>query len=75
MAKNKKQAGEPPASREEISNLTLAEAVKILRENGCESLTVAGLKRQIAAGAPTNADGTIDLVDYAAWLCYCSKRE
>lgn len=21
------------------------------------------------------ADGTIDLVDYAAWLCYCSKRE
>lgn len=37
--------------------------------------TVAGLKRQIASGAPTNADGTIDLVDYAAWLCYCSKRE
>lgn len=80
MAKNKKQAGDPgkpetPASRESIANLSLAEAVKILRENGCETLTVAGLKRQIASGAPTNADGTIDLVDYAAWLCYCSKRE
>jgi len=54
--------------------------IKKIKNIGCGCViffvfAVAGLKRQIASGAPTNPDGTIDLVDYAAWLCYCSKRE
>lgn len=75
MAKAKKQAGEVPASREAVANLSLTDAVKILRENGCEDITVAKLKRQIESGAPINADGSIDLVHYAAWLCCCQKRK
>jgi len=60
---------------EEVAHLSIADAVRILKENGCETLTVTGLKRQIASGAPANPDGTVNLVHYAAWLCHCSKRE
>ena len=31
-------------------------------------ISVDMLRADIAAGAPTNADGTINLVHYAAWL-------
>lgn len=31
-------------------------------------VTTEMIRADIAAGAPTNADGTIDLVRYAAWL-------
>jgi hypothetical protein len=31
-------------------------------------ITEAMLQADLAAGAPTNADGTIHLVHYAAWL-------
>lgn len=71
LTRNKKQKanGGYHASLESVANLSIAEAVKILRENGCETLTVAEFKRQIASGAPTNPDGTIDLVNYTAWVC------
>jgi len=31
-------------------------------------LSVETVREDIAAGAPTNADGTLNLVHYAAWL-------
>jgi len=31
-------------------------------------LSVDAIRQDIAEGAPTNADGTVNLVHYAAWL-------
>lgn len=48
--------------------MTVAVASKILSKAGGESVTEEMLQSDIGAGAPQNADGTINLVHYAAWL-------
>ncbi len=48
--------------------LTVGDAARLLTKVGGTPITVALLEADIAAGAPTNADGTLNLVHYAAWL-------
>ena len=48
--------------------LRLPDAARLLSKVGGQSITVEMLQRDLAAGAPTNPDGTIHLVHYAAWL-------
>ena len=48
--------------------LSLADAARLLTKVGGPSITEAMLRDDVAAGAPTNAGGTINLVHYAAWL-------
>lgn len=48
--------------------LPVADAARMLSAAGGQRIDVAMLEADIAAGAPTNADGTINLVSYAAWL-------
>ena len=48
--------------------LALADAARLLAKVGGSAITEATLQDDVAAGAPTNADGTINLVHYAAWL-------
>ncbi len=48
--------------------LALADAARLLARAGGQAVTVEMLQADVAAGAPTNADGTINLVHYAAWL-------
>ncbi|MCX7669612.1 MAG: hypothetical protein N2439_06025 [Anaerolineae bacterium] len=48
--------------------LSLADAARLLARVGGQAVTIEMLRADIAAGAPTNADGTINLVHYAAWL-------
>jgi hypothetical protein len=48
--------------------VSLADAAKLLSKIGGRLVTVEILQRDIAAGAPVNPDGTINLVMYAAWL-------
>jgi len=48
--------------------LTVADAARILTAAGVGSVTAETIQADIDAGAPTNADGTINLVHYAAWL-------
>jgi len=48
--------------------LSVADAARLLNRVGGKSITEATLRADIAAGAPTNADGTINLVHYCAWL-------
>lgn len=48
--------------------LSLADAARLLSAVGGQAVTVEMLKVDVAAGAPTNADGTLNLVHYAAWL-------
>ena len=33
------------------------------------------LREHVEAGAPTNADGTINLVHYTAWVCLMLRNE
>lgn len=48
--------------------LTPEDAARLLSRAGGQPVTVEMLQADIAAGAPTNADGTINLVHLAAWL-------
>ena len=57
-----------PAAGLNPTALTVANAARLLTRVGGQSVTVDMLQADIGAGAPTNADGTINLVHYAAWL-------
>ena len=48
--------------------LRLKDLAQILSAAGPRPVTVEMLQADIAAGAPTNADGTLNLVYYVAWL-------
>ena len=48
--------------------LRLADLARILSALGTRPVTVDMLQADVDAGAPKNADGTINLVNYAAWL-------
>ena len=56
------------------SAMTLQQAARVLAAVGARHATVENLRRDIEAGAPVNADGTINLVHYAAWLVRESAR-
>ncbi len=48
--------------------LAIPDAARLLTKSGGWPVTDAMLRNDLAAGAPENADGTINLVHYAAWL-------
>lgn len=48
--------------------LSLADVARILTASGWKPVTVDMVRDDIDDGAPTNADGTINLIHYAAWL-------
>lgn len=50
------------------NRLTVEQAARLLSAAGPRAISVAMLREDLDAGAPTNADGTINLVHYAAWL-------
>jgi hypothetical protein len=50
------------------TSLTVADAARLLTKVGGQPVIIAMLEADLAAGAPANADGTINLVHYAAWL-------
>jgi len=56
------------AETPKITALTPAQAARILAAAGSRRITEAMVRADIEAGAPTNADGTINLVHYTAWL-------
>jgi hypothetical protein len=57
-----------PVSGLNPSALALADAARLLTKVGGQSVTAAMLQADVAAGAPTNANGTLNLVHYTAWL-------
>jgi len=48
--------------------LTVAQAARLLSAAGGIAVTEEAIRGHIEAGAPTTADGRINLVNYAAWL-------
>lgn len=50
------------------TSLTVADAARLLARVGGQPVTAEMLQTDLADGAPANADGTINMVHYAAWL-------
>lgn len=48
--------------------LSVAELARLLTRVGGRPITAAMIEQDIDQGAPTNGDGTVNLVFYAAWL-------
>ena len=48
--------------------LTVAQVARLLTRAGSTPVTEAMVEADVAAGVPTNRNGTINLVHYAAWL-------
>jgi hypothetical protein len=48
--------------------ISLADAARLLSAVGGQLVTVEMLQADVAAGAPTNGDESLNLVHYAAWL-------
>ncbi len=48
--------------------LSIEEVVRVLSASGPRPVTADLLRADIDEGAPTNPDGTINLVHYTAWL-------
>ncbi len=59
-----------PQTRNQLSPtaLSIDVAAKILSKAGGRRITEEMLRNDIDAGAPTNPDGTLNVVNYAAWL-------
>ncbi len=55
-------------SRMNPAALPVADAARVLTRLGGKAVTEEMLRADLDAGAPTNADGTINLVHYSAWL-------
>ena len=52
-------------NREHISKENFVTA---MRRAGSRTLTLERLESDVAAGAPVNADGTVDILKYIAWV-------
>jgi len=48
--------------------LSLEDLARLLSAAGPKRVTVETLQANLDAGAPANADGTMNLVHYVAWL-------
>lgn len=51
-----------------IAKLTKEELVRLLKSQGSRTITEETLSANIEAGAPVNEDGTVNLIEYAAWI-------
>ncbi len=52
----------------QITALSLEDLEQILAKSGATKATRAALLADIEAGVPTGPEGTVSLVNYAAWL-------
>jgi hypothetical protein len=50
------------------NRLTVEQAVRVLAAAGGRTITSDVVNEDLAHGVPTNPDGTLNLVHYAAWL-------
>jgi len=48
--------------------LSVDDLARVLTSSGPDPVTVEMIQDDVTDGAPTNSDGTIDLVQFAAWL-------
>ena len=58
----------PDSLTPKLGALTIEQVVGLLRSAGGTSITTERVRLDISGGAPVNADGTMNLVVYGAWL-------
>lgn len=63
-----------PDAKLDPTALALPDAVRLLTAVGQTGVTVEMLEADIASGAPTNPNGTINLVTYTAWILLPASR-
>ncbi len=51
-----------------MTGIILADVAQILTKAGGKPVTEEMIREDLAAGAPLNPDGTLNLIHYAAWL-------
>ena len=51
-----------------ITAITPKKLAEILRKSGSREVSEATIAADIEAGAPVSEDGTINMIEYAAWL-------
>lgn len=51
-----------------FTRLTVEDMAQVLTSAGLGEISEQMVRDDVAAGAPTNDDGSIDLAKYAAWL-------
>ena len=51
-----------------VTALSVPDLVTVLRKSGARRVTAQVIQKDIDAGAPVNADGTVNLIEYAAWI-------
>ena len=44
------------------------DAVRMLRRSGCTAMSDETLARLVEDGLPLNADGTVNIIEYTAWM-------
>ncbi len=49
--------------------------IRLLQQSGSRLATLEQLERDFVAGAPRNADGTVNLVSFSAWLMLQRKED
>ena len=50
------------------SALSVEDTARVLKAAGAKHVTEEEIQADLSQGAPSNPDGTINLVHYAAWL-------
>lgn len=55
----------PENNREHVSK---EDFVTAMRRSGSRTMTLERLEADIAAGAPVNTDGTVNILKYIAWI-------
>ena len=48
--------------------LSAGDALRMLRRSGCPQMSDETLQRLIDDGLPLNADGTMNIIEYTAWM-------
>ena len=54
--------------QERREHLTKDELVLAMRRAGSRTISLERLEAEIASGAPVNADGTVNILKYVAWI-------
>lgn len=57
-----------PAGPLNPAALSVADLARVLTRAGGRPVSAAMIEEDLDAGAPTNPDGTVNLVHYTAWL-------
>ena len=51
-----------------LTHIKRDDMLVLLKRSGSRKATAETIKADIEAGAPLNSDGTINLIEYTAWL-------